>query len=482
MQDFHPGTSQVNGIEIMKSIFAVGALLLSFSSFAVGLDDYLNQVRGQNNRLAQTQSFMTAADLQRAQGKILTSINAFSLMQAELDRKQPQFAAFEGVSKERRNFQLGLEQNSSTGLVHRLYSDYSYLNQKDASFIPNPRIANTAIVYEFTLPLLRNFNGKSIRLQQDIISQRASGEMHKETFEQRKIINEAKSAYWRLKTAQEIVKTQEEIINQGQKFLDWTRKRVRDRLSEESDLRQAEAIVDLRKFDLQKERRELLKAQQAFNIVRELDPNTEVAELEDFPADDLIPELPTEENALKRPDLMSLEAQLNAETMEAQRAAEMSRMELNLIGTAATNGLAYSGEPDYGKTFSGKYPTYMAGIRLSVPLDRSSMNDIQKSANIRKRGLTSALHRNRYEAISGLSQLRLDYEQLGQELKIVKTLVKAQEDKLRTERERHRYGRSSTFQLLTFEQDYQQARQDLIRTKGLLWQLSGQTSLYAEGI
>lgn len=465
----------------MKKIL-LSSLLLTVSSngfSAISLDNYLGEVTGQNSRIISTQSNMESAGLQRSQAKILTSINAFSLLQLDSDRKQPQFADFEGISREKRTFQVGLEQNSSYGMTHRLFTNYSYINQKEASFIPNPRVANSALAYEFTFPLMRNFMGKNIQYQQDIINKRSTAEMYRESFDQRKVINEAQTAYWRLKTAQEIVKSQEEIIEQGEKFLKWTQGRVRDRLSEESDLRQAQAILDLRKFDLQKEKIELLKAQQVFNSIREQDLFAEVGELEDFPADNLLPSLPSEEEALKRPDLLSIEAQLRAEAVESQRIAELSKMELNLMGSAATNGLSYSAEPAYTKTFSGKYPTYMVGLRLTVPLDRQSVDDVQKSAKLKERGLKSALHRNRYETLAGLSQLKLEYEQLSRQLKIVGHLVEAQEIKLKTERERHRYGRSSTFQLLTFEQDFQQAKQDLIRTKGSLWQLSGQTALYS---
>lgn len=465
-----------------KSIKAL-VLGLTFTSghvlSSVSLDTYLQEVTGQNSRITATQNNMASAELQRSQAKILTSINAFSLVQLESDRKQPQFADFEGISRERRTFQLGLEQNSSYGMTHRLFSNYSYINQKEATFIPNPRVANSALVYEFTFPLMRNFLGTNTQYQQEIISKRSTAEMYRESFDQRRVINEAQAAYWRLKTAQEIVRSQEEIIEQGIKFLKWTQGRVRDRLSEESDLRQAQAILDLRRFDLQKEKMELLKAQQAFNSIRELDLYTEVGELQDFPSNDLLPKLPSEEEALKRPDLLGLEAQLRAEALESQRVAELSKMELNLMGSAATNGLSYNAEPAYTKTFSGKYPTYMIGMRLNVPLDRQSVDDVQRAAKLKERGLKSSLLRNRYETLAGLSQLRLEYEQLTQQLKVVSNLVDAQEIKLKTERERHRYGRSSTFQLLTFEQDYQQARQDLIRTKGQLWQLSGQTALYS---
>ncbi len=454
-------------------------LLTSGPSFsAVSLDDYLREVTGQNNRITATQNSAEAAQLQLSQAKILTSINAFSLLQIEKDRKQPQFADFEGTSRERRTFQLGLEQNSSYGMTHRLYTNYSYIDQREAVFIPNPRVANAALVYEFNLPLVKNFLGKNTQYQQEIIKTQSTAAMYRESFDQRKVINEAQTAYWRLKTAQEIVKSQEEIIEQGIKFLKWTQGRVRDRLSEDSDLRQAQAILDLRKFDLQKEQIELFKAQQYFNSIRENELHAEVGDLEDFPSTDLLPKLPTEEEALKRPDLLGLESQLRAEAVESQRIAELSKMELNLMGSAASNGLSYNAEPSYSKTFSGKYPTYMIGLKLNVPLDRSSVNDVQKAAKLKERGLKSALHRNRYETLAGLSQLRLEYEQLVRQLKIVSNLVEAQEVKLKTERERHRYGRSSTFQLLTFEQDYQQAKQDLIRTKGQLWQLSGQTALY----
>lgn len=453
-------------------------LLFSQIAMGVSLDDYINQVTKKNSRVSSTQEFLTSADLQKSESKILTSIRAFSLAQFENDHRQPQFAAFEGVSKERRIFQLGLEQNSDWGITHKLYTNYNYLDQKKASFIPNPKVANSAVVYEFSVPLLKNFSGKIIKMQQAAIVARNEGTTQRETFEQRKIIAESRATYWRLKTAREIVKLQSEMIDQGEKFLSWTQRRVKDKLGEDSDLRQAQAILELRKFDLQKETRELRRAEQAFNSMKEANLSEAIPELDEFPADHILPVLPTEKEALSRPDLLALEAQLAAEVLETQQASENSKMELNLIGSASTNGLSYSTEPDYTKTFSGKYPAYMVGLRLSVPLDRSSVDDVQRAAVMKQSGLSSAVRRNRYESMVGLSQLRLDYEQLSAQLRVVRKLVEAQDSKIKTERERSKYGRSSTFQILTFEQDYQQARQDLIRTQGQLWQLTGQALLY----
>jgi hypothetical protein len=452
--------------------------LFTQTVFAVTLDDYINQVTKQNSRIESTQNFLTSADLRKSESKILTTIRAFSLAQIENDHRQPQFAAFEGVSKEKRTLQFGLEQNSSLGITHKLYTNYSYLDQKQASFIPNPKIANSAVVYEFTVPLLKNFSGKITKIQQDIIKSRNEGTLQTETFSQRKVMAESRTIYWRLKTAREIVRLQKEMIHQGEKFLSWTQRRVRDKLGEDSDLKQAEAILEVRRFDLQKETLELRRAEQAFNSMRESELNEVIAELDEFPADNILPTLPSEKEALARPDLLALEAQLTAENLEMQQISENNKMDVSLIGSASSNGLSYKAEPDYSKTFSGKYPAYLVGLRLSVPLDRSSVNDVQQAANSKRRGLTAAIRRNRYESLVGLSQLRLDYEQLQAQLRVVRRLVNAQDSKLKTERERSRYGRTSTFQLLTFEQEYQQAMQDLIRTQGQIWQLSGQAILY----
>ncbi len=138
----------------MKSprAFLFLSLFLVNPVFAVSLSDYVNQVTKKNSRVDSTQSFLTSADLQKSESQILTSIKAFSLLQVENDHKEPQFAAFEGISKDRRNFQFGLEQNSSWGVTHKLYTNYTYLDQKGASFIPNPKVANSAVIYEFNVP------------------------------------------------------------------------------------------------------------------------------------------------------------------------------------------------------------------------------------------------------------------------------------------------------------------------------------------
>ena len=445
----------------------------------LGLNEFIAQATKQNSRSNSLQDFSISAELSLARADIITSIKAFSLINVENDRKQPQFAAFEGVSRDRRQFQLGVEQLSNFGVTHRLYTNYSYINQKGATLIPQPEVSNSALIYEFSVPLLKNFLGKSVQFQKDIIRKQSESQKYTQSFEYKRIKAQAVSSYWRLKTSQQLVKSQEEILDQGSKFLDWVKSRSKLRLSEDSDLKQAEAIVKLRSFDLQREKIELIKATQAFNSIREVPLDTPVGMLQDFPNDSEIPPVPTEKDAIERLDLKALEAELNSQNSEFQLASENSKMELNLVGSAATNGLSRNTDPEYSKVFSGKYPAYSVGLRLSVPLDRDSVNDIQRSASLKKRGLSYALQRNKFDALASLKQLRTDYEQLQIQLYSAKDLLSAQENKYKTEKNRHKFGRTSTFQLLTFEQDYQVARQQLIRTKGLLWQLSGENVLYS---
>lgn len=467
----------------MKKIIFLSCVFIPLVSEAsYSIHDYVREVKAQNSEFHSNTAFKKTAELQLAESKILTSLNAFSLAQIGSDKKEPQFPDFEGTNKVSRELQLGVEQTTSFGLSHKVYGSYNYLKQENATLIPKAEISYSALTYEFSLPLLKNAWGKGIDIQREGLEGRSKATSFGKSFEQRKILRNAHVAYWRLKMAQEVIHSQEEMIRQGENFLAWTKRRYRDRLADESDLKQAEAILDLRRFYLETEKTELLLAKQNFNNLREVPVDSEIPRLTSFPKDSELPRLPTVAEALKRPDILALEEQLKAESAEVKMAAENVRPELNIIASASLTGMSQNTDLAYGKAFEGKWPTYGVGVKLSVPLDRGSVQDISKAAVMRQKGVEHALKRNKFESVAGLEQLRLTYEQFLKQLKLTRILESAQRKKLEVERQRLKTGRTTTFQILAFEQEYQESKQSLIKTQGHLWQLSGEIAFYLNEI
>ena len=463
----------------MKKIIAscLLSLLLPSLSEAMSLDDYLNQVSAANSEVRYQKQADAASRLRASEGRLLTSVNFYSSAKTSADRKQAQNPAFEGTARNQNVIEVGLEQPvSALGLNHRLYfavDEYELIGV-DPSFINQPKVTRSSANYEFTLPVWRNAFGKNARLQRSLIEERNLSGSLSSRFETKRITANAISIYWRLKASQENLVLVREMLKANEDFLHWTKRRVSERLSENADLKQAEAAVALKKFELQSAEAELIEATQAFNRVLERDLESPVGNLDAFPSKISKPAAYEAPELLTRDDLLSLQAALKVQNAEAKIAAENTKPSFDLTGFVSSNGLDARMNPSISESFTGKYPSSTIGFRFSVPLDRTSVDKVQRSVNFQSDSLESQLRRRQFEVKAEYEALNKNLDQAIRVRELAVDVEQAQLAKYRVEQDRHRTGRTSTFQLLSFQQDYQQARQSLIRAQSAAFQLRAQ--------
>ncbi len=456
--------------------------MISMTAYAehLSLNGFIKQVADKNQSLGSQRLDEKAAELKASEADLLTSVNFFSSAKYASDEKESQNPSFEGTRRRQTLFDIGFEQQSSFGLSHKLYSSYDRfsLDGADPAFITQPDISKNALIYEFTLPLWRNSFGKATRLQKDVITGQSQSDSLTARYSRKNTKVNAISAYWRLKTAQELLILQSDMLEKDKKFLSWVRGRVQDRLGEESDLRQAEAAVELRQYDLERTNTELIEATEAFNEMREVAVNTPAPELDAFPTIATSAARPDLKEALQREDILSLEALLSAQRAQYDLSADGSKPQLDFIGQASTNGLDPNTDPAIRKSFTTDHPAYLVGLKLSIPLARSSVNNVQDAALAKGSSVEMQISRKRYEVIAELERLERSLTQAQKLLQLARSAEGAQQAKLTTETKRLKIGRTTTFQLLSFQQDYQQSKQELIRAQGAVLQLDAKFLLF----
>lgn len=456
------------------------SLLLTARSEAMSLDAYLSRVEEKNGLVKSHRLNEDSYQLRMAEGDLITSWNLFASGQLMTDKKASQNPLFEGTKRTQDLFQLGFEQQSSYGVHHKLYyaHDRTALFGVDPTFFQTPEVAKSSFNYEVVLPLWRNQFGKSTRDQIDSVKEQNLSESLSARFSRKQIRANAISAYWRVKAAQELNKLLDEQLQSNLTFLNWTSKRVRDRLGEDTDLRQAEAAVALRRYEIESAKAELLEATQAFNLMQQEPAEAPVPELSPLPELQK-PTVPADlAGAIRREDIQSLEALLKVENAQSRIAAETSRALLDLNALFSTNGLDVSDRESFRKSLRTDHPSYTVGVKFSIPLDRSSVNDMQRSAQARTASVETRLERKKYEVAAEFESLKRNYTQLVTIYELAKTVEKAQRLKYQTESERRRIGRTTTFQLLSFQQEHQQSKQALIRAQSAVLQLDAQFKLF----
>lgn len=456
--------------------------MLSITAHAerLSLDGFLKQVADKNESLSSQRLDEKAAEFKASEADLLTSVNFFSSAKYASDQKESQNPSFEGNRRHQTLFEIGLEQQSSFGITHKLYSSYDRfsLEGADPAYISQPNITKSALIYEFNVSLWRNSFGKATRLQEDVIVGQSRSDSLSARYARKTTKVNAITTYWRLKTVQELLILQNDMLEKDKKFLSWVRGRVRDRLGEDSDLKQAEAAMELRQYDLEKTNTELIAATEAFNEMRQVAVNTPTPELDAFPATSTSPVAPGLKEVLMREDIKSLEALLTSQKAQYELSADGTKPQLDFMGQASTNGLDPDTDPAIRKSFTTEHPAYLVGLKLTIPLARSSVNNVQDSALAKSSSVEMQLNRKRYEVVSELERLERSLTQAQRLLQLARSVESAQQAKLTTETKRLRIGRTTTFQLLSFQQDYQQAKQELIRAQGTVLQLSAQFMLF----
>lgn len=465
------------------AVLVLSQVGLAQVSSAMTLQEFLKKTTTQNSYIQSQNLEQEASRLRASEGTLLTSLNFFTSGNYTSNKKESQNPTFEGTARIGSQVQAGLEQQSSFGINHKLY--YALDNQKlegvDPTFFPNPAVSFSSFNYEFTLPVWRNGFGRSTRDQVGVISEQNKSESLAAQFKIKQERASAISVYWRLKSAQELFTLSKELLASNTNFLKWTKNRFQDRLSENIDLKQAEAAVALREYELDQAQTELIEAQQAFNEMLEVPVDSVVPELEPLP--DVASWKPRSETArdLSREDIESLEALLDVQKAQARMASESSKPQLDFTGHLATNGLDRSASGSFDKSLTTNNPYYAVGLKLSIPLDRGSVGDVQKSAKIKASSTETQLARKKFEVKSELEKLERNFSQAIKMYTAAQAVEKAQFAKYQMENTRRRSGRTTTFQLLSFQQEYQAAKQARIRAVNIILQINAQFTLFTSG-
>lgn len=469
----------------MRSVIVLLMGLLGSASVAqaLTLDEFIQKVTKQNSSIQSQKLDEEASKLRASEGYLLTSPNYFVSGTYASDKKQSQNPTFEGNQRIGSEIQTGFEQQSSYGINHKLY--YAISNQKlegaDPTFLPNPSVSISSFNYEFTLPVWRNGFGRSTQDQVGAIVEQNKSDSFAARFKQKQERASAIAAYWKLKSAQELYSLSKELLSSNQNFLKWTKNRFQDRLSENIDLKQAEAAVALREFELNQAEAELLDAQQAFNEMLEVATDTPVPELDSLPDADKWPARSKASDNLTREDILSLESLLNVQNAQAQLASDGTKPQLDFLGHVSTNGLDQNSRESFDKSLTTKNPYYSVGLKFSIPLDRSHVDDLQKSAKVRASSTEAQISRKRFEVKAEIEKLDRNFAQAMKVYTSAKAVEKAQLEKFEMESARRRSGRTTTFQLLSFQQEYQASKQARIRALNLLLQINAQFTLFTDG-
>jgi outer membrane protein TolC len=450
---------------ISRVLLGIAAFILVSASHpsearadSLTLNQYLDQVKSQSPGYQSSQNAQEGASMSANEGDLVT-MPRLSLQASHLNDRREVAGFLSGSKTIADNFTLGIEKLWDFGLKSKL--SYTLLSNNTFS-VPagfNPdffRYVQGSTMLELEQSLWRNFFGKETRAQADL-AEAASLQVHfLERLNSKRVLAQAESAYFRLAIARESVRLQQEVVDRSKKILDWSTKRVRDHLSDKSDMLQARAAYQLRLIEFENVKNEEQAANLSFNALR----NSTQAEVPETLSKINIPELlklKAPERTAKPDEVAAAEQAERVALANQETSLQRVQPDLALFGNLGVNGVDRYLSPAISESFTFDHPMYLAGIRFSMPLYFWETSEIRAGRVKQQLAAEANTRQKRLESDSAWLDLNRKLTESGKRLAQAEELVQAQKEKLDHEKSRFTLGRTTTYQVLIFEQDYQLA-------------------------
>jgi outer membrane protein TolC len=295
-------------------------------------------------------------------------------------------------------------------------------------------------------------------------------------------------AYWDLLEAMKNQETLKENLSQSQKIESWLKQRVRRSAAEAVDLLQVKALSAQRKLELAKSEDAIFQARlQLSNLAPGLGSGDWQPRMEELGQQRELSSLLASNGNQAHGDLQSTptrleiltgEATLKQAQLSAERIAEEALPDLQVFLQHGHGGAREPWVESWSDTLGVRQTGTSIGLQLSMILDADLLG--QRDTAARLSAAASALEVAAIRRQSQLSwqEIARQANALQERITQVETWVKLEKQKAREERKRFEQGRSTTFQVISFEVDAAQAEFEVFRLHAQMRRVEGLARLY----
>jgi outer membrane protein TolC len=367
-------------------------------------------------------------------------------------------------------FDFGLKGKLSYSLTHTQLHNAVALN-------PN-NFNESAFGLELSQSLWRNLWGSETKAQAELLVEQTEIQKYSESFKIKNILASAESLYWGLSQTRKLIQVQKENLERAIKIKSWTQGRQSSGLGEKSDFLQADANVKFREFELKSALQDEKSLQRSFNSLRGIEGDLVSETLK--PVDNnFIKLLSPPKKAELRDDTKAARAANKLSKANAELSIERNKPNLEIYGNYILNGRDASRSVAVDKTFTKDYSTQALGVRFSAPLDYFNLqNNID---GYKQDQIASDLNfkQKLFDETREWTDLTNKFEDAKIKLILAEKIEEAQRVKVINERERLTKGRTVTFQVLNFEQDFAQSELLKIKSETDILNLYSQLKIFS---
>ncbi len=448
----------------------------------LSLEKYLSEVQNNNEGLKASQ-LISEGSLDRSnEGNLIFRPSLFVQAQSAIDNKPVVNVSTQGDRTDNSYATVGLMQQFNFGLKTQL--SYSLIHTKiynaSSTFVPKPDYNDGVAKLELSQSLWRNLWGKETKAQETLVNSQAKATSHIESYKIKQTLAQAESVYWSLSQFRKILKVQTNNLIRAKKISDWNRRRTNTGLADRSDYLQADANLKLREYELQNTQLELANLERTFNTLRGSDENQVSENLDIFDSKNIADLNLPQKSELREDTKAALEYQ-NLAIANANFAQEKNKPTLEVYGSYATNGRDVESSEAISNSFKTNKSTAAVGIRFNTPLD---FGNTSKNIDGYKKEQVAAEYtfkKKVYDQEREWNDLVKKFEDAKLKLSLVEKIAEANKTKSLNESDRLTKGRTTTFQVLNFEQDYAQSELQKIQSETNLLNIYAQLKTFSNG-
>jgi len=448
---------------------------------SISLAVYLEQVRKLHLGYRAALQKFEGASAQVREAELFYGPRLFSNYSFLDDRKPTSSQGFQGDQTKMHSMSLGVHKLSSTGTESRLYYElnHSSLHGTTPSLVAQPKFYQNRPVLELSQPLWRNFFGSETRAMARILESQSLAQSFSERFRMKEILMEAEVRFYTVLFSELALQIRKSGLAQAKELRNWAQRRSSLELADKSDSFQAAAAYQMRQLDLDRGYNDRREAIRAFNSLRGL-IGDELSEQIEPPLEADLQNLSIPLRGDRREDTLALEQRAKLEEASAKLTEEKYRPSLDLKGSIAGNGRDPSMTTATTESFQADHPTYSIGIALTMPLYYFAARDVKEGSRKQAQGAQADFQRKAFEEDRAYDSLVQKFANLKRQLKMAVDLERIEKGKVENERSRLRRGRTTTFQVLNFEQDYNAAQLNRILVEAELLASYAQLRTYTK--
>lgn len=350
-----------------------------------------------------------------------------------------------------------------------------YMSSKASLDLAEPLKLGNNNLYSFTAYDMKPF----VRIEQSLLRDYKGGVtlygikkakasvlsgQYMQIFKKQQIYFKAKSAYWSLALAREILIFRNASLRRTEELLKWNENRVKLDLADKADLLQAQVGCKLRKLNCQMSEEDIVKASRDFNELLGIKSDIVNEELEKISAKtEAYSNIAALKKSGERADLLSAKVLYESSLYAEKETYYRSLPEISVYGMYSLHGLDFDYYNSWKQTTGFEKPAYTIGFSFIVPLDYKTLFKVRDGYKKDFLSAKESLKKIELSASNDWENILKSWINTKTRIALAKEIKDIQEQRVVNEQKRLEKGRTTTFLLLNAENDLDDAILNLYR-------------------